>query len=126
MKTRVVWIADGTISTRYNPQSPLLVAILIDMHGNVLRGYSFNQKRVAIIRSLIKIDDIVFIHNAEIENTDQNLTWVKTPIQLKFLDSTKFQVTEQDATFPGLTWLFKTIPDIANEETTDVIGISFF
>ena len=94
MKTRVVWIADGTISTRYNPQSPLLVAILIDMHGNVLRGYSFNQKRVALIRSLIKIDDIVFIHNAEIENTDQNLTWVKTPIQLKFLDSLKLQSTD--------------------------------
>ena len=125
MKTRVVWLAVGTISTRYNPQSPLLVAILIDMHGNVLRGYSFNQKRVALIRSLIHIDDIVFIHNAEIEDTDFNLTWVKTPIQLKFLDTTRFQVTEPDETFPQLTWLFKSIPEIANEETNDVIGIKF-
>lgn len=125
MKVRIVHLADGTISTRWNPRSPLIVAILIDIHGNIIRGYSFNQKRVALIRNVIHVGDIAYIHNAEIEPSNKDLTWVPNDVQLKFQDATQFQIAEPDPSFPQLQWSFKTIQELQEVETDEIIGTYF-
>lgn len=125
-KCRIVHLVEGTVRTRYNPQSPLLVVLFIDMHGNKGRGYSFGQRRIAMIKTLLHVDDIAFISNAEVEVSNDTLTWIRSLTQIKFIDETRFRIGDVDEQFPKLTWDVKTIQSIAEEEPVDEIGKILF
>ena len=128
LKLRIVHLAVGTVSTQYNPESPLLTLIAIDVDGTAIRGYCFNQKRVDRVRNQVIVGDIVFISNAEIEKANLSLTWVQNLLQLKFLDTTQFQEAQQDDNFPQLQWNLQSISTIASENMAEniVIGKFFF
>lgn len=94
----------------------------MDVQGTYIRGYAFNQKRIAQIVSQVHENNILYVNNAEIEESNVELTWVSTVIQLKLTDTTQFYLAEEDPDFPTLQWNFSTIESIQEQENGDVIG----
>ena len=96
----------------------------MDVNGTLIRGYAFNQKRISRISAQINEGDIVFVHNAEVEESNLDVTWIDTPVQLKLTDGTQFQVSDPDASFPMLSWNFTSIEQIkAEDDSSDPFGI---
>jgi len=75
--------------------------------------YALNQKRISRITAKINEWEIVFVHHADVETGNLNVTWINTPVQLNVTDISKFPVTEPDVSFPMLNLNFKSIEEIA-------------